>query len=197
MIFDTSSDANLIPALKKGDREAFEAIYAHFWKPLYIHVYKRLDDTYLAEEMVQEVFVQLWENRQKVEIERSLSAYLYGSVKNKILLHFRNLYRHSAHHAEIKYQAIKSDQQLERSVVQGDLLDKIEQLIQCLPNKSRRVFELSRVDFLSNKEIADRMGITDKTVEYHINYSLQYLRNHCPDYLLASLFFYTMTGAQA
>ncbi|UXP31958.1 RNA polymerase sigma-70 factor [Reichenbachiella agarivorans] len=190
-------DPDLLLSLRQGDVEAFETLYHRYWKPLYIHAYKRVSVAELAEEIVQDVFCQLWEKRKQVDVAVSVEAYLYGSVRNHVLRHFRDQYRHETHHQEIKNQSLQHNDQLERSMVQKDLLEKVEELIEMLPDKSKHVFELSRKHFLTNREIALRMGVTDKTVEYHINYSLQYLRSNCPDYLLVSLFFYTMAGTSA
>lgn len=190
MPLDSYSDDDLLSSLQHGDVQAFEVIYYRFWKPLYVHAYARLNETDLAEEFVQDIFVQLWDNRKKIVVEVSLKAYLHGSIKNRILRHFRDQYRHEEHHDEIRKHTLQSSNQAERSIIQKDLLDKIELLIQNLPNRSREVFELSRKQFLSNKEIACRLGVTDKTVEYHINYAIQYLKTNCPDNLYILLLVY-------
>ncbi|GAA5023112.1 RNA polymerase sigma-70 factor [Marivirga lumbricoides] len=176
----------LLSQFQNGDKEAFEIIYNLYWKELYFHAYKRLGDEDHAEELVQELFVQLWEKRAFLAIEKSLKAYLFGNIKNRILHFYREKYKQSAHYEASSEGTLEFNSDTEQGIIQRDLLEKIDLLTQKLPSRSRDIFELSRKKFLSNKEIAEKLNISEKTVQYHIHISLKYLRANCPDYLLYS-----------
>ncbi|MCG8318156.1 MAG: RNA polymerase sigma-70 factor [Cytophagales bacterium] len=186
-------ETKLLSEFQKGNKKAFEIIYNLYWKGLYLHAYKRLNAEDLAEELVQELFIQLWEKRREIKVEKSLQHYLYGIIKKKILYHLRERYREAAHYQAFRENVVTVNGHLEHRIEQRDMLQNIEDLVQKLPAKSRRIFELSRKKFLSNKEIACRLNISEKAVEYHIHSSLRFIRTNCPDYLsylfLWALFF--------
>ena len=82
-------ETKLLTDFQQGSKKAFEKIYNLYWKGLYLHAYKRLNAEDLAEELVQELFIQLWEKRKEIKVEKSLQHYLYGVIKKKILHHLR------------------------------------------------------------------------------------------------------------
>ncbi|AWW29658.1 RNA polymerase sigma-70 factor [Echinicola strongylocentroti] len=178
-------DADLQTELRLGDSKAFNKIYSLYWQKLYSHAYKRVGSPELTEDMVQEVFFQFWLKRKSLTITKSIESYLIGMLKNNILMYFREIYTTNQNHKEIFFHSPDQDTETERRIEYSDLLNHVDELIERLPEQSKHVFKLSRKEFLSNKEIADRLEISIKTVEYHIHYSLTYLRNNCPDYILA------------
>ena len=184
-------ETKLLTDFQQGNKKAFERIYNLYWKGLYLHAYKRLHAEDLAEELVQELFIQLWEKRKEIKVEKSIQHYLYGVIKKKILHHLRERYREAAHHQAIRETAVTVNSHLEHRIEQRDMLQNIESLVQRLPAKSRRVFELSRKKFMSNKDIARQLNISEKAVEYHIHSSLHFIRTNCPDYL-SYLFIFTI-----
>ena len=178
-------ETKLLTELQKGNKRAFETIYNLYWKELYLHAYKRLNTEHQAEELVQELFIQLWEKRTEIKVEKSLKSYLYGIIKKRILYYLREQYRESAHYEAFGKNIVKVNGNLEHRIVQRDMIQKIEDLVQKLPVKTRYVFELSRKKFLSNKEIAGQLNISEKAVEYHIHSSLNFIKSNCSDYLLS------------
>ncbi|MEH0152811.1 RNA polymerase sigma-70 factor [Limibacter armeniacum] len=182
-------DFHLLQRLQSGDEYAFKQIYEQHWESLYIKAYKRLDDPDLVEEIIQQLFVELWEQRETVAFDKNWSAYLQGMLKHKILMYFRKRYAKESHFEEIRQYQTEMATLTESSILQRDLLNQVEKLIQELPEKTREVFELSRKSYLSNKEIAERLSISTKTVEYHINMALQFLRKHCQEYSSLFVFF--------
>lgn len=178
---------SLLEKLKRGDRSAFNQIYKLYWHALYVHAYKRIDDTELTEDFVQEAFIQLWEKRSEVEIHTSVEQYLHGILRNNILQHFRKVYAQKEQKEAFTLSQQMQQEHTEVRIIHRDLLEKIDILIGKLPRQSRRVFELSRKEGFSNREIAEQLHITVKAVEYHINYALKYIREHCPEYALLAL----------
>lgn len=93
--------ADVLAKLRHGDSEAFNAVYALYWKKLYFHAYKRVGTAELAEDMVQDVFFQFWLKRASLVITKSIESYLMGMLKNKILMHFREKYAASEKYDEL------------------------------------------------------------------------------------------------
>jgi RNA polymerase sigma-70 factor (family 1) len=177
-----TNEVKLLQGLAQSDVHAFEEIFKTYWKPLFSTAYSKLQDRSEAEEIVQHIFSSLWEQREKVEIE-NLSAYLHRAVKNRIL----NLIR--AKVTEKKYweyyrNFIPSVQNsTENTVVFDDLQEGLEAAVNHLPEKSRRVFQLSRFEGRTNHEIAKLLKISEKSIEYHLTKSLRELRIHMKDYI--------------
>lgn len=179
-----SSEEVLLYGLKKGSMQHYRAIYDRYWKVLYVHAYKRLGIAELSEELVQDIFIDLWQRKQTLTIEKTLEAYLIGSMKKQVLFQLRKRYSQEKHYEAVMTMADQSDNSMEQRIIQRDLLEKIDILVQQLPDRSRQVFEMSRKQALSNREIAEQLQISNKTVEYHIDYALRYLRANCREYAM-------------
>ena len=164
------------------DTKTFKSVYDRYWEELYRKAYKRLNDPEAAEDIVQNIFVELWQNREKTDIEKSIGDYLFGALKNKILLHFRIGYRRTEQSQYLRLHAVENDDSLEKRIIYVDFLNQIDGLLKRLPPKSKKVFTLKKESFLTNKEIAHRLGISEKTVEYHVKYATDFLRTNCGEW---------------
>lgn len=137
--------------------------------------YSFLKDSNHSEDLVQDVFVKLWENRNQIEIEISIKAYLYKTVKNSCLNAIKHEKVKRKHQEfEIANQIVELESQTELEA--DELKDKINEKILSLPEKRREVFLYSREDGLKYAEIADKLNISIKTVENHMGLALKYLR---------------------
>jgi RNA polymerase sigma-70 factor (ECF subfamily) len=168
------SDMQLIGRLKADDEAALTMIYRRYWQSLFKAAYNILKDRQACEDIIQELFIKLWDCRAEVEISISLKAYLYASVRYGV-------YR------QIRTGSVKSeifDDLIERlhtpathnSIEHKELLLQISQVIDTLPEKCREVYKLSREECLSHKEIALQLNISTKTVENHLTKALRELR---------------------
>lgn len=170
------TDAELIAAMREGDEHAFREIYVRNSKLLIIYAHKKLKDIDEAKDVVQEVFANLWANRDACAIESNLSGYLYRCVLNKVL----NIFRHkdiSQWHIEGLQQLL--DQGLpdaDYQVREKDIARIIEREIQALPPRMKEVFDLRRKEYLTNKQIAERLDISEHTVATQIKKTLKILR---------------------
>lgn len=167
-------DSQLIKRLKEGDNAAFTEIYERYWEFLYQASYKILKDSNVCDDLVQEVFVWLWLNRKK-HLTDALKPYLYAAVKYKVL----NVIRHGkvkeaffARTVE-RYVEVATD---ENTLEVRELKEIIAKFTQSLPERAGQIFHLSRNEFLTNKEIAEKLGISEKTVENQMNINLKKLR---------------------
>ena len=173
---DLHTDLELLSRVREGDESAFEAIYKRYYSLLYIHACKLLKEPEEAEDSIQEVFSGLWLKASQLEITVSLSAYLYAATRNRILNRIehrkvRDAYLLSVQRFMREGTFIPDERMRER-----ELATLIEKEIAALPEKMREVFELSRREELSHKEIAEKLNISDKTVKKQVSNALKILR---------------------
>ena len=170
------SDDELARLLKQGDITAFEEIYNRYWLKLYANAYKRLKEREQAKEIVQDLFTSFWLNRRSVNINTSLQGYLFSSVKYAVL-NFKRAEAVRNNYTEL-LQLVNNnlDNSTEENFKYKELKERIDHEVRNLPNKCRFVFELSRNQYKTNKEIALLLGISEKTVENHLTKALRFLR---------------------
>lgn len=169
---------------------AFEEIYRRYWLMLYRLVWKKTGSREAAEELVQELFVSLWERRAVLELKGSLNNYLHTAVRYRVVNFIRRQILSSRHLAAIKNSmAPPAGNEVEADFRFHELDANIQASIEKLPAKSRAIFRLSRSNHFSNKQIAGRLNISEKTVEYHLTKSLKLLRVYLKDFVtLLTLF---------
>lgn len=172
-----AAELALVRRVCTGDEGAFEQIFRAYYARLVSFACTHVGSQALAEEMVQEVFLQLWMRRAQWVVERSLAAYLFRSVRNRILNARRSLRLESAYATEVGRQTEielsgSSDEELQEAEIGAALAHAIA----LLPARPRQVFLLSRRQGLSYGEIADVLGIALKTVEMHMGRALAQLR---------------------
>ncbi|MEM7549009.1 MAG: RNA polymerase sigma-70 factor [Bacteroidota bacterium] len=179
------ADEQLIDLLKTDNQEAIEILFKQYYKQLCIVVYRMLGDRDLSEDLVQEVFLTIWKNRQKIDINISIRAYLKRATVNRTLNYIRDnkkRYASPLDDSPIKdWESGEYDghEELEYSELKGE----IEKGIESLPPRCRMVFVLSRYEQLSHKEIAQQLDISEKTVENQIGKALKIMRSVLSRYL--------------
>ena len=174
--YHQNSDLELAALLANDDDQAFAEIYERYKGVLYMHAYRMLGDEEEAKDVLQELFTTLWGHRKEIKITSSFSAYLYKSVRNRIfdiIAHRKVEQRYVSSLASfIENGECVTDNQLREK----ELTVMIEKEVSLLPPKMRQVFELSRNENLSYKEIADELKISDKTVKKQVSNALNILR---------------------
>lgn len=172
-LYASFPDTELTALLKQGDEAAFTEIYNRYSRKLMAIGYNYAKDITLAEEIVQEVFVQLWENREKVDIH-ILSAYLATAIKFSV---FRVIQR------KRRQEVIAQEHYTKEEIVHDDeriyakfLEEYVNRITEELPEKCRLVFHYSRNLHMTNKEIAKELDISEKTVEAHLTKSIKNVR---------------------
>lgn len=171
------SDVELLVLIKSGNKAAFEEVYQRYWGILYIHVLKFLRNEEEAKDVLQDLFVSLWMKSADLNINTSLSAYLYSAIRNKAF----NLIDRKAiqdNYVQSIAQFIdRNEYTSDQDLRLKELKHEIESEINRLPEKMRKIFEMSRIEYLSHKEIAEKLGISDKTVRKQINNAIKIIRN--------------------
>jgi RNA polymerase sigma-70 factor (ECF subfamily) len=178
------SDDELIDLLKSGDSRAFRQLYDRYWKIMLDAAYKRLDSTDVAEEIVQEVFVNLFIKRESLQIKSSLEAYLKTALKYKIFDLFRAQGVHAKYVDSLLHETGVVSPSPDHVIQVKELAHRIDQATQKMPEKCREVFLMSRMENLSNKSIAEKLSISVSTVEKHISKAVRILETDFKEYHL-------------
>ncbi len=185
------TDEEILLELKTADdTTGFVEIYNRYYAQLYSAARKRCSSSEVAEEIVQDLFINLWINRATVTIHTSLSGYLFTSVRNLVLNHIQKEAVRRRYQESICLEKVDYDNSTEEIVIVNDLTHSINVKLSTLPDKCRSVFELSRKQHKSNKQIAFELGISEKTVENHITRAIRFLRVSLQSILIPILAIY-------
>lgn len=184
----TVSEMQLIENLIQGDRSSFTVIYKKYWYKLFLIASRRLHDKSISEELVQEIFVQLWEKRGTLKIQ-SLENYLVRSIKYAVIDHIRSQIVKDNYISYYKTFLDQEESETENLVAVNDVTFFMEKGLKSLPEKSQEVFRLSRMENWPVTKIATHLQLSEKGVEYHITKSLKTLRIYLKDFV-AILFIY-------
>jgi RNA polymerase sigma-70 factor (ECF subfamily) len=176
-----------INALRKGDKKAYEEIYTDFFGVLYHLCFQYIRHEKVAEEIVQDTFLKLWEIRETLNEQINIRNFLYTITKNNCLNYLRNQKISMKHLENVKYLEMQFNyealEKLGNYLQFEELRSKIEEAIAGLPEEITETFRLSRFEELSYREIAERQGVSIKTVEARISKALRILRVELKDYL--------------
>jgi RNA polymerase sigma-70 factor (family 1) len=184
------SDQCLLEQLKTGDSSAFKTIYNKYWDKLYGIALNRLSDSYEAEEVVQDIYVKLWNNREKLTIETEFSRYLSGAVKYEVINRLAKRAR-ILNSVEKVTEAfyLTDNEDIHHRIDLKNLLNDVDQTILNLPSQCKIVFSLSRKEHYTHQMIANKLGISEKSVQKHITVALKILRKKYSSFLTLILFF--------
>lgn len=168
------------------NRGAFAEIYERYWYRVFALAYRKLKSRETAEELVQELFAVLWHKRAQQTIAQ-LDHYLLVAINHRVLDHIR-AYRVRTHYADYCRNVLSEvTHETEETLATADLSAAFLRGIELLPEKSREVFRLSRLEHQSVEEIATRLDVTPKAVEYHLTKSLKLLRTYLREFLVTLL----------
>lgn len=186
-----SQEKLTIRKIRKGDKEVFVKLFDLYYQRLYLYARSYLNNDEEAEDMVQSIFLHLWEKRKNLMIFSSLSAYLFRSIHNRSIQHLRHM-KVKAKYAERHKLKIREAEILYNNSANFSFseqqINEIQQIFNStntrLPDKTKEIFRLSRESSNTNKEIAILMGIKIKTVEYHITKALKIFNTALKDYFM-------------
>ncbi|WP_149524628.1 RNA polymerase sigma factor [Sphingobacterium hotanense] len=182
---DSHSYNQLLEAISHGNERAFSIFYDLFATELTRHIFSKVNDQEVAEDILHDLFLSLWKNKSRLTEIISVPAYLYSSCRYLIIAYSRKKYSKPTLQLDISsLDILDEDVPLEDRLYYRYTLDLIEKEIENLPEKCREVFKLSRSEFLSNREIAQKLQISESTVEKHINKAIKRLRSLTQPYLL-------------
>ncbi len=166
--------------LSRKKKEQFSVLYDRHYRRLYNYAYKVLREKEIAEELVQESFIKLWQKIDSIsKVERSIESYLITVLKNKIIDHHR---KNNTKNKHLNLYALNRDSQQEMNH-EWELSEQIQSIYASMNQKTLEIFRLSREQGLSYKEIASQKNISIKTVELHISKALSIFREQLKNYL--------------
>ncbi len=169
-------DQELCALLKEGDEKAFARIFNRYQGPLFDFAYKRIRDKDEAKDIVQEIFVRLWNNREGLKIKSGIRTYLYRCVLNGILNNLSRQVVREEYVNSLQQMIDEHTREADYHIREADMEKLINVEIAALPPKMRMVFEMRKREYLSNREIACKLGISEQTVETHMKRALRVLR---------------------
>jgi len=175
--------------LAQKDEAAFEQVFKTHFKRLHAYAFTILRDEVEAEEMVQQVFFKLWERNENLSLTGSVSSYLYRAVHNESLNYIKHQKVRSNHQLHVAYSMKNEVEHPAKKIIAGELEKKIHTALNELPEQCRTIFQMSRFDELKYREIADKLGISVKTVENQMGKALKLLREKLVDFLIFILLF--------
>lgn len=185
--YTTYSDPQLLVLLSQDNQQAFEAIYSRHWEDLYKTAFFILRDNNACKDIVQDIFIWIWERRKELEIQ-TLKSYLKAAVKFKVANYIRSgNIRESFFDEMTKFIPSTSSPTSKEFGEIKELAAIIQQAISQLPEKCREIFKLSRDEHLSNHEIAERLGVSIKTVENQMTIALRRIRSAVEPYMTSLL----------
>lgn len=176
MNYSLLSDEELMVKLNQSDNHAFKEVYDRYWQMLYNHARRMLKSDLEAADVVQDVFTNMLTSMGRIKFASTLPAYLVQSIRNKIINMFHHDQVKAKYIQSIKHYLDHESNATDASIRDSQMAAIIQQEIDALPPKMREVFNLSKRAYLSNKEIAEAMDISETTVKKHLRVAMQKLR---------------------
>lgn len=167
---------DLVSRIKASDHNAFETVFDLFHQSIFHFLLFKTKDQAAAEDLLQEAFFKLWKNRAVLDENQSLKNYLYTISDNLVLNHIRHLKVVSKHQVQAEVKIFSSDSNPHYIMEENELNRNLMNVIESLPEKTRIIFLMSRMEDLTYQEIAERLSISIKTVEGHMVKALKTLR---------------------
>jgi RNA polymerase sigma-70 factor (ECF subfamily) len=170
---------NIVASIKNSDEFIFEQVYQEYHEKLYYYMLSKSKSTYIAEEVVQITFIKLWNNRERLNEEFTISTHIFRIASTT----FIDLLRKQSNSLKIYKELESRDTDLPNNNIsekmdESDVYQLLNKALNKMPPVRKKVFEMSRVDGMTYKEIADKMFISPKTVENHISKALQQLKKY-------------------
>jgi len=186
--YSTYSDSELVALLSQGNQQAFETLYSRHWEDLFKTAFFILRDHDSCKDIVQDIFVWIWERRNGLEIQ-SLKSYLKAAVKFKVANYIRSGNIRESFFDELSHADYSASQATSEEMAEvKELNSLIQQAISHLPDKCREVFRLSRNESLTNQQIAERLGISIKTVENQMTIAIRRIRSEIDPITISAIF---------
>ena len=181
----------LLGKLQAGDYSAFSNVFSAYYRDLVIFASRYTNDLIYAEELVQDTFVMLWEDRCSIRINTSLKSYLLKTVQNKCIDWFRHKKIVKAHQNFVLEKPPQLSLNTDSYLLYSELNERIENALRLLPDPISEAFRLNRQKGLKYAEIAEISGVSVRTVEVRIGKALHLLRRHLKDYFIVILILFS------
>jgi RNA polymerase sigma-70 factor (family 1) len=186
--YSLCSDENILSLIREeGDELAFETLYNRYFKVLFNFAYSKVGDRFAAQEIVQELFVHLWQRKTTLAADNT-KALLFSIIKRRIISHYRKELTRQQHYGEFGKQLSEATESADQPLLASELQNHYQESLQHLPPKCQEVFVLSRQGF-ANKQISEQLDISEKTVEQHITKALRLLKLHLREHIVSAFLY--------
>ena len=172
--------------LQQSDAKAFEELYGRYWFRIFRYAFTKVHQQEVAEDICHDVFLSLWQRRGQVQIQNA-EAYLIQAAKFSVIAFYRAKQSDEKHLPVYAGSVPGTHNETEYQLFFRSLEQAWQEALQDLPQKTRDVFQASRIEQLSNREIATRLGLTEKAVEYHITKALREIHLRLKDFFVLLL----------
>jgi len=173
---DAENLQKVLRRMIRGEKKAFDIIFTHYHRKIYFYCLNHFYTKEEAEEIVQEIFVKLWLKKHSLQLDKNFEAYLFTIAKNHILNDLRKKLNQKASMEEYHLRKTQAQNYVDEEVMYNELENQVYDAINRLPEKRQEIFILSRIEGLSNKEIAEKLNISIKTVETQMKLALDYFK---------------------
>lgn len=192
-VFSQDQTNQTLDRFRQGDSEAFASLYQSHWQQVFrfSRLYLRSDDD--AEDVVQEVFIRLWQIHERIHPDDNFSGLLFIITRNLIFNRFRKQIDPLVFKVSV-LAALEASDDIESEISARDLSEYIDRLVDLMPARQRQVFNMSRREHKSYREIAEELDLSQKTVEAHMREALRFLRDNLAILLWLALFHDGMTS---
>ena len=176
------NEKEAILQLKNGSHEAFSFLYQQYWNAMYNFTRLYINSIDDSKEIVQQVFIKLWESRALLKEDENFKGFLFIITRNIVFNSFKLSFNENSYKISVlrafSETNIETFYEIEEDIYANELKEYLQLLINALPPRQKEIFLLSREENLSYQEIADKLGISIKTVEHSISKSLKYLKSN-------------------
>ena len=172
---EAPTDQDLLEDMRNGSHDAFAVIYQRYWKKVFVFAYDRLKDTKQSQDIVQDIFVSLWERKASLQVG-NLNAYLYASVRYGVLRLIDAQQAEATFFNSLKHLAAEASA-ADDQVISAELLDAYRALVDKMPRQRKKIFQLRHEENLKTKDIAEALNISQKTVQNQLLHSYQEIRS--------------------
>jgi len=172
------SDKELVVLLNSSDETAFRELYIRYKDRLWNYIFSFLKSEDESDDLIQEIFIHLWELRHSVNPELSFSSFIYTMTKNKVLNYFRDKDLDLQYRRSIKVSTPVEMESIDSDIIYLEYQKILVAAIEQLPPQRKRIFNMSRIEHKTYKEIAAQLGISVSTVQEHVSASLHFIKNY-------------------
>lgn len=178
MKFREKTDTELVALLVRDNEAAFSELYVRYKNKLYYFVFHLLKSKEETNDIVQEIFIRIWESRSFINPDLSFSSFLYTMARNRILNYFRDIDIDEKVKEILATQKAKEEEAIDTQIIYTEYQEILRNAISRLPPKRQKIFNMSRIENMSHKEIAAQLGISVNTVQEHISEALKFIKTY-------------------
>ncbi len=182
----------LLEGLKNGDHDAYKAVFDLYWDPLFSYALRKIKSSEDAKEIVQSLFLQLWEGRERID-DVNLDHFLKVCIRNKCVDFIRRQLLQGRYTEHCRNYTAIAAWETQNAISVNEIARQVEFGLKYLPEKSQQVFRLSRFEGYSTREIADEIQLSEKSVQYHLTKAMKVMKVCLKDFILT----YLLVGTHA